>query len=60
MTAIMKAQIDWIPLAIGAVRSTQDKTLAIMGGREADNRCCESRRRSRRYDLTQMRAARAS
>jgi arsenical resistance protein ArsH len=30
MTGIMKAQLDWIPLAIGAVRSTQGKTLAVM------------------------------
>jgi arsenic resistance protein ArsH len=30
MTGIMKAQIDWIPLAIGAVRPTQGKTLAVM------------------------------
>lgn len=26
----MKAQIDWIPLALGGVRPTQGKTLAIM------------------------------
>jgi arsenic resistance protein ArsH len=26
----MKAQIDWIPLSIGAVRPTQGKTLAVM------------------------------
>src|SRR5690606_6766560 len=30
MTGIMKAQIDWIPLALGAVRPTQGKTLAVM------------------------------
>jgi arsenic resistance protein ArsH len=30
MTGIMKAQIDWIPLAIGSVRPTQGKTLAVM------------------------------
>lgn len=30
MTGIMKAQIDWIPLAMGAVRPTQGKTLAVM------------------------------
>ncbi len=30
MTAIMKAQIDWVPLSIGAVRPTQGKTLAVM------------------------------
>ena len=40
MTAIMKAQIDWIPLAIGAVRPTQGKTLAVMqvsGGSQSFN-----------------------
>jgi hypothetical protein len=30
MTGIMKAQIDWIPLSLGAVRPTQGKTLAVM------------------------------
>ncbi len=30
MTGIMKAQIDWIPLALGATRPTQGKTLAVM------------------------------
>jgi len=40
MTAIMKAQIDWIPLTIGAVRPTQGKTLAVMqvsGGSQSFN-----------------------
>jgi arsenical resistance protein ArsH len=40
MTGIMKAQIDWIPLSIGAVRPTQGKTLAIMqvsGGSKSFN-----------------------
>ena len=40
MTGIMKAQIDWIPLAMGAVRPTQGKTLAIMqvsGGSQSFN-----------------------
>ena len=40
ITGIMKAQIDWIPLAIGAVRPTQDKTLAVMqvsGGSQGFN-----------------------
>ncbi len=40
MTAIMKAQIDWIPLSIGAVRPTQGKTLAVMqvsGGSQSFN-----------------------
>jgi arsenical resistance protein ArsH len=30
MTGIIKAQLDWIPLSIGAVRPTQGKTLAVM------------------------------
>ena len=30
MTGLMKTQIDWIPLSIGAVRPTQGKTLAVM------------------------------
>jgi arsenic resistance protein ArsH len=40
MTAVMKAQIDWIPLSIGAVRPTQGKTLAVMqvcGGSQSFN-----------------------
>ena len=40
MTGVMKAQIDWIPLSIGAVRPTQGKTLAVMqvsGGSQSFN-----------------------
>jgi len=40
MTGIMKAQIDWIPLTVGAVRPTQGKTLAVMevsGGSQSFN-----------------------
>lgn len=40
MTGIMKTQIDWIPLSIGAVRPTQGKTLAVMevsGGSQSFN-----------------------
>ena len=40
MTGIMKSQIDWIPLAIGALRPTQGKTLAVMqvnGGSQSFN-----------------------
>lgn len=40
MSAIMKAQIDWIPLSLGAVRPTQGKTLAVMqvnGGSQSFN-----------------------
>lgn len=40
MTAIMKAQIDWVPLSVGSVRPTQGKTLAVMqveGGSQSFN-----------------------
>ncbi len=40
MTGIMKSQIDWIPLALGAIRPTQGKTLAVMqvcGGSQSFN-----------------------
>jgi arsenic resistance protein ArsH len=40
MTGIMKAQIDWIPLSVGAIRPTQGKTLAVMevsGGSQSFN-----------------------
>ncbi|MGY4828530.1 arsenical resistance protein ArsH [Sphaerotilaceae bacterium SBD11-9] len=40
MTGIMKAQIDWVPLSVGAVRPTQGKTLAVMevsGGSQSFN-----------------------
>ena len=40
MTGVMKAQIDWIPLADGAMRPTQGKTLAVMqvsGGSQSFN-----------------------
>ncbi len=40
MTGIMKAQIDWLPLSLGAVRPTQGKTLAVMevcGGSQSFN-----------------------
>lgn len=40
MTGILKAQIDWIPLSMGAVRPTQGKTLAVMqvcGGSQSFN-----------------------
>jgi arsenical resistance protein ArsH len=30
MSAVFKAQIDWVPLSMGAVRPTQGKTLALM------------------------------
>lgn len=40
MSAVMKAQIDWIPLPGGAVRPTQGRTLALMqvsGGSQSFN-----------------------
>jgi arsenical resistance protein ArsH len=40
MTGIFKAQIDWIPLSLGAVRPTQGKTLALLqvcGGSQSFN-----------------------
>ena len=40
VTGIMKSQIDWIPLSLGAVRPTQGKTLAVMqvnGGSQSFN-----------------------
>ncbi|PZU18893.1 MAG: arsenical resistance protein ArsH [Shinella sp.] len=40
ITGIMKAQIDWIPLSLGAIRPTQGKTLAVMqvsGGSQSFN-----------------------
>jgi arsenic resistance protein ArsH len=40
MTGVLKAQIDWIPLSMGAIRPTQGKTLAVMqvsGGSQSFN-----------------------
>jgi arsenical resistance protein ArsH len=40
MTGLMKTQVDWIPLSMGAVRPTQGKTLAVMqvsGGSQSFN-----------------------
>ena len=40
MTGIMKSQIDWLPLSVGALRPTQGKTLAVMevsGGSQSFN-----------------------
>ncbi|WP_426234699.1 arsenical resistance protein ArsH [Pseudomonas sp. TWP3-2] len=40
MSGVFKAQIDWIPLELGAVRPTQGKTLAVMqvcGGSQSFN-----------------------
>ena len=40
MTGLMKTQIDWIPLSLGAVQPTQGKTLAVMqvsGGSQSFN-----------------------
>lgn len=40
MTGVLKSQIDWVPLSMGAVRPTQGKTLALMqvsGGSQSFN-----------------------
>ena len=40
ITGILKNQIDWIPLSIGAIRPTQGRTLAVMqvsGGSQSFN-----------------------
>ncbi len=40
VSGLMKLQIDWIPLSIGAIRPTQGKTLAVMqvsGGSQSFN-----------------------
>lgn len=40
MSGILKSQIDWVPLSVGAVRPTQGKTLAVMqvsGGSQSFN-----------------------
>jgi arsenic resistance protein ArsH len=40
MSAVFKAQVDWIPLTMGAIRPTQGKTLALMqvcGGSQSFN-----------------------
>ena len=40
MSAVMKNQIDWIPLSLGGVRPTQGKTLSVMqvcGGSQSFN-----------------------
>ena len=40
ITGILKNQIDWIPLTLGAVRPTQGRTLAVMqvsGGSQSFN-----------------------
>ena len=40
MSGVMKAQIDWIPLSVGAIRPTQGRALAVMqvsGGSQSFN-----------------------
>ena len=40
MSGLIKTQIDWIPLSLGAIRPTQGKTLAVMqvcGGSQSFN-----------------------
>lgn len=39
MSAVMKSQIDWIPLSTGAVRPTQGKTLAARSRSTPSIRC---------------------
>lgn len=46
MSAVFKAQIDWIPLSLGAIRPTQGKTLALMqvcGGSQSFNAVSQMR-----------------
>lgn len=46
MTGVMKSQIDWIPLSVGAVRPTQGRTLAVMqvsGGSQSFNAVSQMR-----------------
>ena len=40
MSGVMKSQIDWVPLAVGSIRPTQGRTLAVMqvsGGSQSFN-----------------------
>lgn len=40
MSGVLKSQIDWIPLAVGSIRPTQGRTLAVMqvsGGSQSFN-----------------------
>ena len=40
MSAVLKAQIDWVPLALGSIRPSQGRTLAVMqvsGGSQSFN-----------------------
>jgi len=48
--------MDWIPLATGAVRSTQDKTLTVIGcvGRLAVLQCRQPVARARRWMRTSI------
>lgn len=46
ITGIMKSQIDWIPLALGSIRPTQGKTLALLqisGGSQSFNTVSQMR-----------------
>lgn len=54
MSGILKAQIDWIPLAIGSVRPTQGKTLAVRevsGGSQSFNAVNQMRILGRRMRM---------
>jgi arsenic resistance protein ArsH len=59
MSAVFKAQIDWIPLELGAVRPTQAKTLAVMQVWGAGCGCSPSpiSHRCRRLTWSSMRLA---
>lgn len=53
-SGILKTQIDWIPLSVGAVRPTQGKTLAIMqvsGGSQSFNAVNQMRILGRRMRM---------
>lgn len=46
MSGVMKSQIDWIPLAVGSIRPTQGRTLAVMqvsGGSQSFNAVSQMR-----------------
>lgn len=57
MTGIIKSQIDWIPLSVGAVRPTQGQTLAVMlvsGGSQPRSTTPNTRQSTPRHDIAVM------
>jgi arsenical resistance protein ArsH len=42
MTGVFKTQIDWVPLALGSVRPSQGRTLAVMQAAAARSRSTRS------------------